>query len=136
MYYDVAPAGASDERVHLNSLALLDSNTLAVAYRGEDGDGFIQIYDITTTGLTAAGGPFEHDMANGAFNALVRVDDTTLALLYGGHLPDVISVATVTANTIKTLAVIATGSDTEPPTIESATPLVIPRSYLLHQKSL
>ncbi len=121
-YYNGAADATSEERVHLNSLALLDSNTLAVAYRGEDGDGFIRIYDITDTGLTETGGPFEHDMANGAFNALVKVDDTTLALVYGGDLPLVIPRNTAnTPNTIKTLAVIAAGSDTEAANHRSAT---------------
>ena len=44
-------------------------------------------YDISSTGLTVHGDPFEHDTAFGAFNSLLRIDDNMLALVYGGDLP-------------------------------------------------
>ena len=120
-YQTTSAAAEFEEQVHLNSLALLDSDTLALAYRGDDADGFIRLYDISSTGLTARGDPFEHDTANGAFNSLVSVndddDDDTLALVYGGDLPSVIA-NTDTPNTIKTLAVL--GPDTTVPTIVAA----------------
>ena len=119
-YYNAAADAAGEERVHLNSLVLLDSDTLALAYRGADADGFIRLYDIdhTTGELTATARPYEHDMADGAFNSLVRVDDGTLALVYGGDLPSPILDDTDTAYNIKTFTAI--GSDTTPPVIESA----------------
>ena len=109
-----------EEHAHLNSMVLLDSDTLAVAYRGDNAGGFIRLYDIdhVTGELTATAGPYEHDAADGAFNSLVRVDDGTLALVYGGDLPDIIQESTATSNSIKTFA--ATGPDMTSPVIESA----------------
>ena len=43
VYYDAVANTAFEEQAHLNSLALLDSDTLAVAYRGAGADGFIPI---------------------------------------------------------------------------------------------
>ena len=80
-YYNGAATAPLDADIHHNSLVLLDSDTLALAYRGESGDGFIRTYDITSTGLVSNGGSFEHDRANGAFNALLKIDDDTLALV-------------------------------------------------------
>ena len=119
-YYNAAADAAFEEQVHLNSLALLDSDTLAIAYRGASGDGFVRLYDIDhmTGSLTITGEPFEHDQADGAFNSLVRVDENTLALVYGGDLPSVIQDSTATSSRIKTLSVVL--QDTVPPTIESA----------------
>ena len=118
-YQNTAANAAFEEHIHHNSMVLLDSDTLAVAYRGDDAYGFVLLYDIdhTTDGLTVSGGPFEHDAAYGAFNSLVRVDDDTLALVYGGDLPSVVQ-DTVTPNIIKTLA--AVDLDTTLPVIESA----------------
>ena len=71
-----------EEHAHLNSLALLNTDTLAVAYRGDGPAGNVRLYDIdlSTNGLTARGEAFVHDTANGAFNSLVSVNDETLAL--------------------------------------------------------
>ena len=122
IYYNDAATAAYEERVHLNSLVMLDSNTLALAYRGVDADGFIRTYDITPDGLVATSEPFEHDDTIGAFNSLVRIDDITLALAYGGDLPQQIA-NTGTPNRIKTIAAIDVATDTTVPTITSfATP--------------
>ena len=120
VYLDTAADATFEEQIHLNSVALLDSDTLAVAYRGADAGGFIRLYDINhfAGSLNATAGPYKHDTADGAFNSLVRVDDGTLALVYGGDLPGVIQDTTATSNSIKTLAFI--GPDTTPPVIESA----------------
>ena len=80
-YYNAVTNTAFEEQAHLNSMVLLDSDTLAVAYRGADAGGFIRFYDIThnTGELIASGGPYKHDPDDGAFNSLTRVDDGTLA---------------------------------------------------------
>ena len=119
-YYGAAADATFEEQVHLNSLALLDSDTIALAYRGDAADGFIRLYDIdhTTGTLTAAGIPFEHDQADGSFNSLVRVDDITLALVYGGDLLAAMPDSTATPNRIKTLTAVDPG--TSPPVIVSA----------------
>ena len=123
-YYDGAATAAFEERVHTNSLILLDSDTLAVAYRGADAHGFIRTYDITSTGLTATSEPFGHDTEVGAFNSLVRIDDLTFALVYGGDLPRLEATETLgIPNRIKTLAAVVTSSDTTLPIIESASVL-------------
>ena len=118
-YQNTAAVAAFEEQIHLNSMTLLDSDTIAVAYRGDDGDGFIRLYDINLSSgaLTVNGDPFEHDTADGAFNSLLRVDDTTLALVYGGDLFTQIQDATATPNRIKTLTTV---QDTTLPTITSA----------------
>ena len=118
VYYNDAANAAFEGQVHLNSLELLDS-TLVLAYRGADGDGFIRLYDINrnTGGLTVIGEPYEHDTADGAFNSLLKIDDDTLALVYGGDLPGIIQDSTTTPNRIKTFTVIV--PDTTPPVIES-----------------
>ena len=118
-YQNTAAVAAFEEQIHLNSMTLLDSDTIAVAYRGDDGDGFIRLYDINLSSgaLTVNGDPFEHDTADGAFNSLLRVDDTTLALVYGGDLFTQIQDATATPNRIKT---VTTAQDTTLPTIASA----------------
>ena len=120
IYYNAVTNTALEEQAHFNSLALLDSDTLALAYRGADADGFIRLYDINhnTGSLNATGGPFEHDPADGAFNSLVRVDDGTLALVYGGDLLASMQDSPATPNRIKALAVVV--PDTTPPVIESA----------------
>ena len=119
VFYDDAETAGSEERIHLSSLALLDSDTIAVAYRGEGGAGFIRLYDIASNGaLTANGEPLEHDSANGAFNSLIAIDDTTLALVYGGDLARTdLSTSSEVPNTIK---LFSTVSDVMPPTILSA----------------
>ena len=112
-YYGFAETATSEERIHLNSLALADSDTLAVAYRGAEGYGFIRLYDINPSGVLSANGePFEHDAANGAFNSLVQIDDNMLALVYGGDLETGATHTSTVPNTIKTF-------DTEAPTIDS-----------------
>ena len=41
-YQDTAADATSEERIHINSLAMLDSDTMAIAYRGDDAGGFIR----------------------------------------------------------------------------------------------
>ena len=138
MYTDTVASVDVKERAHLNSLVLLDSDTLAVAYRGGGGNGFIQLYDVTldTGALTASSELIRHDEEDGAFNSLVKVDDTTLALVYGGDLPSPILPGTVSPNKIRTFSVTSLNPDTAPPVIISAkttsdTTIVLTASELL-----
>ena len=55
VYLNTAADATFDELIHLNSLAMLDSDTIAIAYRGDNADGFIQLYDLLNGQLTASG---------------------------------------------------------------------------------
>ena len=77
-----------------NSLVHVDSDTYALAYTGEDEDGFISTFTIDSDGnITAVktqseGNNLEHDADQGAasvlHNSLVKVDSNTIALAYAG----------------------------------------------------
>ena len=73
-----------------NSLVHVDSDTYALAYTGEDEDGFISTFTIDSDGnITAVktqseGNNLEHDEERGQFNSLVQVDSDTYALAYEG----------------------------------------------------
>ena len=68
-----------------NSLVQIDSDTYALAYSGEDRDGFISTFTISSDGSSiteVAGSILEHDTNRGAYNSLVHVDSDTYALAY------------------------------------------------------
>jgi len=77
-----------------NSLVHVDSDTYALAYTGEDEDGFISTFTIDSDGNIAAvktqseGNNLEHDADQGVasvlHNSLVKVDSNTIALAYAG----------------------------------------------------
>ena len=81
-----------------NSLVQVDSGTYALAYVGEDNDGFISTFDIDSTGditpirvanhATLGEGSsvnLEHDTVFARYNSLVQVDSDTYALAYTGE---------------------------------------------------
>ena len=81
-----------------NSLVQVDSDTYALAYTGEDEDGFISTFTISSSGAITpiqiqnhANTSEEDDVANieheeerGMENSLVQVDSDTYALAYEG----------------------------------------------------
>ena len=84
-----------------NSLVQVDSGTYALAYVGEDDDGFISTFDIDSTGditpirvanhATLGEGSsvnLEHDTVYARYNSLVQVDSDTYALAYTGSGSD------------------------------------------------
>ena len=88
-----------------NSLVHVDSDTYALAYTGEDEDGFISTFTIDSNGNIAAvkteseGNNLEHDTNRGSFNSLVHVVSDTYALAYTSHGEDgFISTFTIDSN--------------------------------------
>ena len=92
-----------------NSLVHVDSDTYALAYTGEDEDGFISTFtidsdgDITAVKTQSEGNNLEHDGDQGAasvlHNSLVKVDSNTIALAYAGAGEDgFISTFTIDSN--------------------------------------
>jgi hypothetical protein len=68
-----------------NSLVQVDSDTYALAYSGNDGDGFISTFTISADGSTITEiESLEHDVVQGTHNSLVQVDSDTYALAYAG----------------------------------------------------
>jgi len=78
-----------------NSLVQVDSDTYALAYAGNNADGYISTFDIDSDGditpilienHAAKGGSanLEHDIDRGQYNSLVQVDSDTYALAYAG----------------------------------------------------
>ena len=72
-----------------NSLVQVDSDTYALAYEGDSGDGFITTFTINpTTGAITEVATEEHDTADGTYNSLIKVDSDTYALAYAGFEED------------------------------------------------
>ena len=67
-----------------NSLVQVDSDTYALAYSGNNGDGYISTFDISSSGAITAVASLEHDTVQGEHNSLVQVDSDTYALAYAG----------------------------------------------------
>ena len=66
-----------------NSLVQVDSDTYALAYRGNGDDGFISTFTISADGSTITEvDSLEHDTDNATSNSLVQVDSDTFALAY------------------------------------------------------
>ena len=64
------------------TLVQLNDSTVVVAFEGKDNDGMIQTLKIKADGIITKLKKFEHDTNLGQHNALVRVDDNTVALAY------------------------------------------------------
>ena len=80
------PAG---HRAWYNSLVKLSTNTLALAYSGEDdGKGYLKIFDVSSTGTITEMHNLIHVDADQeiSHNSLVRIDENTLALAYRGGM--------------------------------------------------
>jgi len=85
-------------RGQYNSLVQVDSDTYALAYTGEDEDGFISTFTISSSGAITPiqiqnhantseeddVANLEHDEERGIHNSLVQVDSDTYALAYEG----------------------------------------------------
>ena len=68
-----------------NSLVQVDSDTYALAYSGQDNDGFISTFTIPSDGSSITEvESLEHDTVFGYHNSLVQVDSDTYALAYTG----------------------------------------------------
>jgi len=68
-----------------NSLVQVDSDTYALAYSGNNGDGYISTFTISADGSTITEiESLEHDAVQGEHNSLVQVDSDTYALAYAG----------------------------------------------------
>jgi len=74
-----------DTRGFENSLVQVDSDTYALAYSGENDDGYISTFTISLDGSTITEiTSITHDEGGGTTNSLVQVDSDTYALAYGG----------------------------------------------------
>ena len=78
-----------------NSLVQVDSDTYALAYAGNNADGYISTFTIDSDGditpilienyvIKGGSANLEHDTARGQYNSLVQVDSDTYALAYAG----------------------------------------------------
>jgi len=72
-----------------NSLVKVDSDTVALAYRGYDAVtrnyvGVISTFNIAANGNISERASIEHDDESGYYNSLVQVDSDTYALAYAG----------------------------------------------------
>ena len=98
---NTAPRGGSPNLEHdqfaaqHNSLVQVDSDTYALAYAGNNQNGYISTFTIDSAGditpiliqnyVIKGGSPnLEHDTARGQYNSLVPVDSDTFALAYAG----------------------------------------------------
>ena len=69
-----------------NSLVQVDSDTYALAYTGEDNDGFISTFTIPSDGSSITEvESLEHDTVFAYHSSLVQVDSDTYALAYSGY---------------------------------------------------
>ncbi|GJM09044.1 MAG: hypothetical protein DHS20C11_13200 [Lysobacteraceae bacterium] len=85
-----------------NSLTQVDADTYALAYTGDNNDGFIKTFTIPADGSTITQvQSLEHDTSFGRDNSLVQVDADTYALAYTGAGSD---------GFIKTFTISADGS--------------------------
>ena len=68
-----------------NSLVKVDSNTVALAYSGSGGNGYIKTFTIPSSGASITQVfEYKHDSIYGKHNSFVQVDDDTYALAYSG----------------------------------------------------
>ncbi len=69
-----------------NSLCQVDSDTYALAYRGDGNDGYIATFTIPTDGSSITEvASFEHDTDFGEYNSLFKVDSDTYALAFASE---------------------------------------------------
>ena len=71
-----------------NSLTLIDSTHLALAYAGDGGDGYIKTFELDGGFNITELDVLEHDTLNGINNSLVKIDSTHLILAYTGDGTD------------------------------------------------
>ncbi|GJM10148.1 MAG: hypothetical protein DHS20C11_24240 [Lysobacteraceae bacterium] len=97
-----------------NSLVHVDANTYALAYAGDEDDGFIKTFTISADGLTITQvQSVEHDPLNGQYNSLVHVDGNTYALAYAGSgLDGFIKTFSISADGTTVTEVLPIGHDT------------------------
>ena len=68
-----------------NSLVQVDTDTYALAYTGNNNDGYIATFTISADGSSITKvDQLEHSTTNGEFNSLVKVDSDTYAVAYTG----------------------------------------------------
>jgi len=93
-----------------NSLVQVDSDTYALAYAGNAGDGFISTFTISADGSTITEvDSLEHDTEKGWYNSLVKVDSDTYALAYAGDGDDGF-ISTFTINSAGDITAVKTQS--------------------------
>ena len=74
------------EQGKYSSLCQVDSDTYALAYRGDGNDGYIATFTIPTDGSSITEvASFEHDTDFGEYNSLVKVDSDTYALAFASE---------------------------------------------------
>ena len=72
-----------------NSLVKVDSNTVALAYSGNGGNGYIKTFTIPSSGASITEVfEYKHDSIYGKHNSFVQVDDDTYTLAYSGTSND------------------------------------------------
>tara|TARA_B100000131_G_scaffold323057_1_gene379530 strand:+ start:4676 stop:6424 length:1749 start_codon:yes stop_codon:yes gene_type:complete len=83
-----------------NSLVQVDSDTYLLAYTGNNDDGFIVTFTISSDGTTITEvTQLEHQTSDAKYNSLVQVDSDTYALAYAGPNDDgFITTFTVSSN--------------------------------------
>jgi len=67
-----------------NSLVMIDSTHFMLAYRGDDGDGYIKTFSIDGSYVITQIDVLEHETTDCLFNSLVKIDDTHFMLAYRG----------------------------------------------------
>ncbi|MDC0218224.1 hypothetical protein OAJ86_04300 [Nitrosopumilus sp.] len=78
-----------DNQGKFNSLVQVDSNTYALAYSGNESNGYISTFTILSDGSSIVEvETLEHDGSNGGHNSLLQIDSDTYALAYSGHRAD------------------------------------------------
>jgi hypothetical protein len=99
-----------------NSLVKVDADTYALAYQGENYDGFISTFTINSAGVITAvktqseGNNLEHDTERGRYSSLVQVDADTYALAYRGSGDDGF-ISTFTINSAGVITAVKTQSE-------------------------
>ena len=72
-----------------NSLVQVDSDTYALAYAGNDNDGWINTFTIPADGSSITKvTQLEHAVNNGQYNSMVQVDSDTYAVAFTGNNND------------------------------------------------
>jgi len=67
---------------YLQSLVKVDSDTVARAYCGTSGDGYLRTYSIAENGDITKKSTYEFDTSSGSNHFLVQVDSDTIAVAY------------------------------------------------------
>ena len=78
-----------------NSLVRVDSDTVALAFTGTGGDGFITTFTIDSNGNITKVDTLEHDTSGARFNTLLHVNSDMYALAYERSNTNLISTVTI-----------------------------------------